>query len=183
MKNFRKCFVWLICFVFVAAIAGDLEARRSGGGGFKSSKPRTSRPKTTRPKTTPKKEVKRTNPNKKDSSKRTTKAPKRTAAQQKSYEKAKASGKAFGNKKAAAADFKAKNAGKYPSKYATKPSTRPDHIPQSTKGADGGYYYDSHPVGQTRVVHRSTGVTILIVLLCIVGGIVLIAIIFGACRS
>lgn len=48
------------------------------------------------------------------------------------YNKAKSSGKAHPNRKAAAADFKKKNASKYGSKYTSKPTRRPSHIPQNT---------------------------------------------------
>lgn len=54
-------------------------------------------------------------------------------ADQKAYESAKKSGKAFDSRSAAVADFKSKNASKYTSKYETKPATRPSHIPETTK--------------------------------------------------
>ena len=81
-------------------------------------------------------------------------APKRkmSAADQKLAAKAKKSGKSFTDRKSAVADFKKKNATKYPSAYKAKPTTRPDHIPQTTSVGGrnvnvtfnvdrGGYYY------------------------------------------
>jgi hypothetical protein len=54
-------------------------------------------------------------------------------ADKKLAEKAKKSGNYYKDRKSATADFKAKNAGKYPSKYTSQPTTRPSHIPQSTR--------------------------------------------------
>ena len=62
------------------------------------------------------------------------------------FDKAKKSGTAFKSRKAAATDFKAKNAGKYPSKYGSKPATRPTHIPQTTS-VGGNTYNISYNAG------------------------------------
>lgn len=62
------------------------------------------------------------------------------------FAKAKKSGTAFKSRKAAAADFKTKNAGKYPSKYTSKPATRPSHIPQSAS-VGGNTYNISYNAG------------------------------------
>lgn len=53
-------------------------------------------------------------------------------AQKTKYDKAKASGKAFESRSAAVADFKNKNANKYPSTFKEKPAQRPDYIPEKT---------------------------------------------------
>jgi cytoskeletal protein RodZ len=152
MKKMHKvAMVLLVAVMFLFAGMSDLFARGgSRGGGSRSfsrpSSSRTSRPSSSRTST------RSTKPS---SSKRTTTAPKRTAAQQKSYEKAKANGTAFKSKSAATSAFKQKNASKYTSTYKTQPATRPSHIPQTTKVGNsnvnvtynvnqGGYGY-MHP--------------------------------------
>jgi len=68
------------------------------------------------------------------------------------YQKAKANGTTFKNRKQAQSSFQSKYASRYPSKYSTKPSQRPSHIPKTTKvdgrttnvtynSARGGYGY------------------------------------------
>lgn len=64
-------------------------------------------------------------------------AKQKSTVQQKRYEAASKSGKAFKTRDAAVKDFKTKNADKFPSKYTTKPETRPAHIPEKTKDASG----------------------------------------------
>ena len=58
--------------------------------------------------------------------------PRRTAADQKLYEKAQASGTAFSSKSAATTAFKSKYGSKYTARFDSRPATRPDYIPQST---------------------------------------------------
>lgn len=56
----------------------------------------------------------------------------RSAADQKLYDKAKASGTAYSSKSAASKAFKSKYSSQYTARYDSKPATRPDHIPRST---------------------------------------------------
>lgn len=61
-----------------------------------------------------------------------TQTTRRSAADQRLYDKAKASGTAYSSKSAATTAFKSKYGNQYTARYASKPATRPDHIPQST---------------------------------------------------
>ena len=137
MKNLKKTIVMLcVAAMFLFANVSEIFARsRSSRSSFssRSSSKSTSRS-TSR---TPTRTTRSTKPS---SSKRTTTAPKRTAAQQKSYEAAKRNGTAFKSKSQAQAAFKKANASKYTSKYTTKPATRPSHIPQTT--SVGGKTYN-----------------------------------------
>lgn len=73
--------------------------------------------------------------------------PKPTKADQKAYDKAKANGTVFKDRKSAAADYKQKNAAKYPSTYAMKPVNRPGHIPSTYVGSGGTTYNISYNQG------------------------------------
>ena len=132
----------LVALVVAFSGISDLMARgRSGGGGFRSSSSRSSfksrspkRSSTSR--STPKKATVKKASTKKTvsgTSKRSTAAPKRTPAQQKSFETASKNGTVFKSKSAAQSAFKQKNATKYTSKYASKPATRPSHVPATTQ--------------------------------------------------
>lgn len=129
MKKLRT----LIVVAMVAAmsfmfVTENVEARggsrSSSRSSFSSRSRPTSRPSVTRPASKPSKP--------RSSSTRSITAPKRTPAQQKSFETAKKNGTVFKSKSAAQSSFKTANATKYPSTYKTKPATRPDHIPQTT---------------------------------------------------
>lgn len=131
MKKLRTLIVVaMIAAMSLMFITDDVSARGgSRGGGSRSfsssrSKP-ASRPSKTR--VAPKRISKP-----KSSSKRSVTTPKRTPAQQKSFETAKKNGTVFKSKTAAQSAFKKNNAAKYPSTYKTKPATRPSHIPQTT---------------------------------------------------
>lgn len=138
MKNFRRvALVLLVAVALSCAGMSDLFARSRGGGSRSFSRPSRSAPsKSTRSapksKPRPKATAVKSKTTKPKTSKRATTAPKRSAAQQKSYEAAKKNGTAFKSKSAATAAFKSKNASKYTSKYASKPATRPSHVPQTT---------------------------------------------------
>ena len=109
---------------------------RSGGSSFRSNSSRTSRP-ASRPSAT---KAKSASSKPRATASRPKAKPKMTAksaADKKAYDSAKKSGKAFTSRDAAQKDFKAKNADKYKSTYDKKPDTRPEHIPSTTKGADG----------------------------------------------
>lgn len=143
--NKRNCWSLLaLMFALLIAVPGDAFAKPGGrSGGSRRSKPSVKR---TAPKT--KAKTKRGGntggASKKakfgSSKKKAGKSKKATAADKKAYEKAKANGTTFKDRKSAATDFKKKNAAKYGSSYATKPATRPGHIPQSY--ASGGTTYN-----------------------------------------
>jgi hypothetical protein len=142
MKKFKSMLVvGMLAVMSFAFTAEDVLARRSGGGGFKSS-PRSAPRSAPRVRTAPKvrRAPKATPAKKRTTQKRTATAPKRTAAQQKSFETAKKNGTSFKTKSAASTAFKQKHYAKYPAKYASKPATRPAHVPQST--SVGGVNYN-----------------------------------------
>lgn len=177
MKRRMKILTMLVALAIVFASFGDAFARRSGGGGrsrsssFKRSAPKKSAPKirkaTTQKAKSKKAIAKKTKSQKaiKGTSKRSTAKPKRSPAQQKSFEQASKNGTVFKSKSAAQSAFKKKNAGKYGSKYATKPATRPSHVPQTTSvggsnvnisfnASHGGYGY-MHPTLGTFMMYNA----------------------------
>lgn len=150
---------WWSLFVLMLglliAVPGDAFAQRRGGGSRRSSPSRsrsTSKPRAAKSKARPKaaapkrgsKTGKASNKNKWGSSKKKAGAskPKKkaTKADQKAYDRAKAKGTVFKDRKSASADFKKKNAAKYTSTYASQPASRPGHIPASY--ASGGTTYN-----------------------------------------
>ena len=58
----------------------------------------------------------------------------------------------------AAADFRTRNAGKFPSKYASRPATRPSHVPQSTS-VGGNTYNISYNAGRGGYGYMGVGGT------------------------
>lgn len=157
---FKKlCMFAIATIVSCALFVGDCDARGGrGGGGFSrgsssssrsssSSSSSSSRPSSPAPSVRPSNSGSR--PSASDSTPATsskatapTPSPKAVKSQtdMRVYEKAKSNGKAFTNKESAVNDFKTKNAGKLTGKYDKEPAKRPDHIPQTTKGADGNTY-------------------------------------------
>ncbi len=71
-----------------------------------------------------------------------TQTSRRSAGDQRLYDKAKASGTAYSSKSAATEAFKSKYSGQYTGRYASKPATRPDHIPQTTSVGGKTYSID-----------------------------------------
>lgn len=136
--------------VFLMSVPGDVFARPRPS----RSRPSPSRVTAKAPKSkaaTPKRGGRTGKASKKgswgSSKKKAGKSKKATAADRKTYEKAKAQGTTFKTRKAAADNFKKKNAAKYASSYTSKPATRPGHIPQTTMV--GG--------AQTTIIYNQTG--------------------------
>jgi len=161
MKNLKKTILVLfVAAAFLVAGMSDAIARRSSGS-RSSSRPSSSSRSTTksRPSSTSKSKPSAVKPSTKSSvkpatSKRTTTAPKRSAAQQKSFEASKKNGTSKMTKQQSMDKFKSDPAmkSKYTSKYASKPATRPSHVPATTSvggktvnitynQAGGGYGY------------------------------------------
>lgn len=129
--------VILSALLFV--IPEDAFAQRRGGGSRSRPSARRSTPRVSKPR--PKANTQRGKSTGKasdkgswgSSKKKASKSkPKATKADQKAYDRAKANGTVFKDRKSASADFKKKNAAKYTSTYDSKPTTRPGHIPQTT---------------------------------------------------
>jgi len=150
MKKFSKvALVLLVAVMFLFTGISDLMAR--GGSRSSSSRSSSSRSssRSSRPtkstssrsaRSAPKKTtVKSTKPK---SSKRTVAKPKRSAAQQKSFEASKKNGTSKMTKAQSMNKFKSDKAmqKKYTSSYASKPVTRPSHVPTSTRGPNGTSY-------------------------------------------
>jgi hypothetical protein len=125
-----------LMLAFLMGTIGTIEAKSySSSRSYKSSpsKSYSSSPKSTKPSSS----------KYSSSSKKATKpAPMKfkSPKEKASYEKAKKSGTAFSSKSSAQKDFKTKHSAKYKSTYTSKPTIRPDHIPTSTKGANGNTY-------------------------------------------
>lgn len=127
-----------VMFALLIAVPGDAFAQRRGGSRSRS-RPTAKR---TTPKSKPRaaakpargsKTGKASNKGWGSSTKKAGTSKKATKADKKAYEKAKANGTTFKDRKSAAADYKKKNAVKYGSTYTSKPATRPGHIPPTTK--------------------------------------------------
>jgi hypothetical protein len=138
MRNTRLFVFAMIAMLFATlAFPTELDAQRRGGSRSRSTRTRVSRPKTVK---APKVTAKKATTKKATSATRGSKATvKRSATDQKSFNKAKANGTAYKSKAEATSAFKTKNAAKYPAKYTSKPATRPDHIPQSTSVGGNTY--------------------------------------------
>jgi hypothetical protein len=169
-----KKFLSVALLVAVALFATDVDAKYGGrgGGGFGGrsgssirSTPSPSRGSTRSPSIAPRTRTTAPRPKPsgtqtKTSGARTNNATKstvkRSPTQQKSYEKAKSQGKAFGSKKAAVSDFKSKAksdpktqaalAKSHPTTFDKEPATRPSYVPQSYNNQtvvfnNGGYGY------------------------------------------
>lgn len=139
----------IAAFALMFNICDIADAQRRGGG-FSSSRSSSSRSWSSSKSNSWGSKKTTTNKSTFGSSSRTSSAKKTTAtrspAQQKAYNKAKSSGKAYTSKSEALSAFKTKNAeatkagGKYTSQYKTKPETRPEHIPQTYKAQNGTTY-------------------------------------------
>ena len=153
MKNLIV--VAIVALALVCSTVEDSFARSRGGGSRSSSRSssrrtssRSKSSRSSKPKSTVKKSSK-VKSSKPKSTKRTSNTPKRSVAQQKSYESAKKNGTAFKSKSAAVSNFKSnsKVQKQYTSKYASKPASRPAHIPQSYISGGNTYnvsYNSSH---------------------------------------
>jgi hypothetical protein len=165
--KFTKLFAAMMTVVLsISLLASDGFARggRGGGGsrggGFSSSRSSSSRSSSSRSSSSRSGggfgSRKTGTTTRSGSTKRSSAATKKSAVDRRNYEKAKSSGKAFGTKKAAVSDLKAKAKSdpktkaalnkQYPTKYDKEPATRPSHIPQTHQGntviyQNGGYGY------------------------------------------
>ncbi len=132
--------VLVFAFALLLAVPGDAFAQKRGGSRSRSRpSARRTAPKAkakSKPKANTKRGGKSGQASNKgsfgSSKKKAGKTKKATKADKEAYEKAKANGTTFKNRKSAAADYKKKNAAKYTSTYASQPATRPGHIPQTT---------------------------------------------------
>lgn len=167
----------LLAIVLMASVSDVVSGNAFARGG--RSRPSRSSPSRSRPSRSPSKSKpssSRSTRAKSTTSKRTkSTVPKRSAADQKAYNKAKASGTAFSSRSAATSNFKSKHADKYKSTYATKPATRPSHVPESTKVGGttynvtynqqhGGYGYMG-PSGSWMMYDAMTDVVVLSMLM------------------
>ena len=139
----------MVMFALLIAVPGDAFAQKRGGR--RPSRPAAKRKAApAKRKAAPKRGDKTGGATKKKdwgSKKKTSSKKKPTKADQKAYDRAKANGTTFKDRKSAAASFKKKNAAKYGSTYATKPATRPGHIPPTYVGSGGTTYNISYNQG------------------------------------
>ena len=140
--------VGMVAFAIVFASIGDAFGR---GGSRSSSRSSRSSSRSSRPSSRSSRSVSRSQKpraSKPKSVKRSSNKPKRSAAQQKSYEAAKKNGTSFKSKNAAVSGFKSNDKMKqqYTSKYTSRPSSRPSHIP-STYNRGGNTYNVNYNAG------------------------------------
>lgn len=146
IQNMNKLTVTIVTAALMFMGVGDLQSKgfKSSSRSFSSSKSFKSSPtRSYKPSSRPKpKVVAPKSPTKAPSVKPTSTKPSssksvvtqkyKSATDQKQYQAAVKSGKAFKTRDAAVADFKKTSATKYSSTYPKKPSTRPAHIPEKT---------------------------------------------------
>ena len=136
MKSFKFLLSVILSISMLGIVSDDAFARRSGSS--RSSFSRSSSSSRSTPSKTPSKST-WGNTRKSTANTRSTTKPKRSQADQKLHDKAKANGTAYTSKASATKAFKEKNASQYKSTYSTKPTSRPSHIPESTSVGGKSY--------------------------------------------
>lgn len=128
----KKLLLALFTIGLILGSFDDADARRRGGGSFRSSRSSY--------RSSGKSSSSRSRGKFSSSSKRGKFSSRRSKADRAAYKKAASKGTAFKSKSAATKHFKKKYASKYKTKFDSKPKTRPDYIPKTYE--KGGKTYN-----------------------------------------